>query len=59
MPVSDAAARALAFLASEVRAETYGAGDWDPPGTIANIEAVRSLTLAEVMGAVSRLAEDP
>lgn len=59
MPVSDAAARALAFLASEIRAETIGAGEWDAHGTISNLDPIRNWTLAEVMRSVSRLAEDP
>ena len=59
MPVTKDQAHMLASLAVAVRAETQGAGEWDAPGVVACIEAVRGMSLAEVMRSVARLAEDP
>lgn len=59
MPVTRDQAHALATLAQAIRTETSGAGEWDAPGILAQLEALRGMSLAEVMRAVSRLAEDP
>jgi hypothetical protein len=58
MPVTKDQAILIAALAKAIRAETSGAGDWDAPGIIAQLEHCRAMSLAEVMRAVSRLAED-
>ena len=48
----------LAALARGVQAETLGKACSDEPGIVANLEPVAHMSLAEVMRAVSRWAED-
>jgi len=58
MSVTKDQAHMLATLAQGIRAETHGAGEWDTAGIVAQIEPVLAMSLAEVMRALSRLAED-
>ena len=58
MPVTKDQAHMLAALARGVQAETIGKACSDEPGIVANLEPVAHMSLAEVMRAVSRWAED-
>lgn len=59
MPTNDTDARALAYLARRLRAETYGARDWDEAGTYAVISRLAGQQLASVAERVIRHATDP
>ena len=58
MPVTKDQAHMLAALARGIQAETFGKAQSDEPGIVASLEPVAHMSLAEVMRAVSRWAED-
>lgn len=59
MPVTDADARALTYLARRLRTETYGANDWDEAGVWTIVSGLIGQQLATSIERVARHAADP
>lgn len=56
--LNDRDAAALTYLAMRIRAETYGAGAWDEPGTASMIAKLRGRSLALTTEHIIRNAAD-
>ena len=59
MPTTEQDARALTFIACRIRAETFGAREWDEPGTFAEIKKFIGHNLPLTVERVTRHASDP